>query len=165
MSKILHIAPENFAGVPISFVKMHRQIGDESRLITLHKTKIDFEEDLCLNLPLPEFKLAKLWRSKKVSEIQQDTKIAAPFFSPKNIFEELYFNWSDGQRRALVDEVITRLNLNEYEIIHYDGGLDFFRNPTQALKWKKGGRRLSAVIMEVICAAVDLFVSLIKYQA
>jgi glycosyltransferase involved in cell wall biosynthesis len=142
MSKILHIAPENFAGVPISFVKMHRQFGDESRLITLHKTKIDFEEDLCLNLPLPEFKLAKLWRTKKVSEIQQDTKIAAPFFSPKNIFEELYFNWSDGQRGALVDEVITRLNLNEYEIIHYDGGLDFFRNPTQALKWKKEGKKI-----------------------
>lgn len=142
MSKILHIAPENFAGVPISFVKMHRQFGDQSRLITLHKTKIDFEEDLCLNLPLPEFKLAKLWRSKKVSEIQQAKEIAAPFFSPKNIFEELYFNWSDGQRTALIDEVITRLNLNEYEIIHYDGGLDFFRNPTQAIKWKKEGKKI-----------------------
>ena len=142
MSKILHIAPENFAGVPISFVKMHKQFGDESRLITLHKTKIDFQEDLCLNLPLPEFKLAKLWRSKKVNEIHQDTKIAAPFFSPKNIFEELYFNWSDGQRKALVDEVIARLNLNEYEIVHYDGGLDFFRNPTQALKWKKEGKKI-----------------------
>lgn len=142
MSKILHIAPENFAGVPISFVKMHRRFGDESRLITLHNTKIDYEEDLCLNLPLPEFKLAKLWRSKKVSEIQQDIRTDASFFSPKNIFEELYFNWSDGQRRAFVDEVITKLNLNEYEIIHYDGGLDFFRNPTQALKWKKEGKKI-----------------------
>lgn len=142
MSKILHIAPENFAGVPISFVKMHRQFGDESRLITLHKTKLDFEEDLCLNLPLPEFKLAKLWRSKKVNEIQQDTKIAAPFFLPKNVFEELYFNWSDGQRKALVDEAIDKLKLNEYEIIHYDGGLDFFRDPAQALKWKKEGKKI-----------------------
>jgi hypothetical protein len=28
-------------------------------------------------------------------------------------------------------------SLNDFDIIHYDGGLDFYRNSKQALKWKK----------------------------
>lgn len=142
MLKILHIAPENFAGVPLSFVQMHRHYGDHSRLITLHKNKLGFDEDLCLNLPLPEFKLAKLWRNKKVIDNQENPVTSASFFSPKNIFEEFYFSWSDGQRKVIVDEVIKEEKLDEFNIIHYDGGLDFFRNPKQAIKWKREGKKI-----------------------
>ena len=53
MLKILHIAPLNFAGVPYDFYKMHNAVGDQSRIVTLHKNERIFPEDICLNLPLP----------------------------------------------------------------------------------------------------------------
>ncbi len=46
---ILHIAPENFAGVPYDFMRMHKDYGDHSRLITLHKNPLGFAEDICLD--------------------------------------------------------------------------------------------------------------------
>ena len=31
---------------------------------------------------------------------------------------------------------------NDFDIIHYDGGLDFYRDSRQALKWKKQGKKI-----------------------
>ena len=54
--KILHIAPFNVAGVPFTFVKAERQLGFDSRLITLAKNPRGYEEDICLDLPFLDFK-------------------------------------------------------------------------------------------------------------
>ena len=48
--KILHIAPENFAGVPLTIVKAERELGHYSRLITFYKSS-GFEQDINLDLP------------------------------------------------------------------------------------------------------------------
>jgi hypothetical protein len=142
MLKILHIAPQNYAGVPYSFFQMHNFMGDSSRLITLHKNPTNFPEDICLELPLPDFALAKMWRKKKVELSEQSIKVSAHFFKPKNIFENFYFRFNDLLRKRIIDEAIRKYNLNEYDIIHYDSGLDFFRDSSQALKWKKAGKKI-----------------------
>ncbi|RKY83642.1 hypothetical protein DRQ09_09770, partial [candidate division KSB1 bacterium] len=49
--KILHIAPFNIAGIPLTFVKAEKKLGFHSRLITLGKEKQNREKDICLNLP------------------------------------------------------------------------------------------------------------------
>lgn len=72
MLKILHIAPMNYAGVPYSFYQMHNACGDYSRLITLHKNQYALPEDVNLNLPLPNFKLAKFWRRKKLEYREEE---------------------------------------------------------------------------------------------
>lgn len=142
MLKILHLAPQNYAGVPYDFFKMHNSIGDYSRLITYHKNPIDFPEDICLNLPIPDFSLAKQWRKKKESG-KGDVKIeSAPYFVPKNMIEKLYFNTNDRLRRTKVEEAIEKYKLNDFDIIHYDAGLDFYRYPGQALKWKNEGKKI-----------------------
>lgn len=142
MLKILHIAPMNYAGVPFSFYQMHLHCGDYSRIITLHKNPNGFPEDICLNLPLPNFKIAKKWRKKKSINRDHLTITEAPEFKPKNIFESLYFKSVDLIRHNLIEEVIEKYNLNDFEIIHYDSGLDFFRNPLQAKKWKREGKKI-----------------------
>lgn len=43
----------------MDFVKMHRQFGFESNLVTIYKNKLNFEEDISLNLELPQSSLAK----------------------------------------------------------------------------------------------------------
>lgn len=142
MRKILHIAPMNYAGVPYSYYDMHNKCGDYSRIITFHRNYHNFPEDICLNLPLPNFKLAKLWRKKKVIDSNVSTLKSAPVFQPKNFFEKVYFNISDLIKKSIVEEVIEKYNLDEFEIIHFDAGLDFFRNSLQAKKWKRQGKKI-----------------------
>ena len=53
--RILHIAPSNTAGVPMTFVKAERTLGHESRLITLSRSSQSRDEDICLDLPFLDF--------------------------------------------------------------------------------------------------------------
>lgn len=142
MLKILHIAPLNFAGVPYSFYQMHNAAGDSSRIITLHKNDKDFPEDICLDLPLPKFSLAKKWRKNKIDIVESQFADKLHYFKPKNFLEKSYFKTSDLHRRRIVEETIEKYNLNDFDIIHYDGGLDFYRNSEQAIKWKKSGKKI-----------------------
>jgi len=147
MHKILHIAPMNYAGVPYSFFDMHLKCGDYSRIITFHKNERDFPEDICLNWPLPRFRMAAMWRRKKValreiSSRETSSSGAAPEFKPKNMLESWYFSLTDHSRKKTVERLIKEYNLNDFEIMHYDAGLDFFRNSLQAIKWKKEGKKI-----------------------
>jgi hypothetical protein len=142
MLKILHLAPINFAGVPYSFYDMHKKCGDHSRLITYHKNQRNFPEDVCLNFPLPDFSLAKYWRKEKVIQREKNKTSSSPYFKPKNIFEKLYFSAFDFYKKEKVFSLIDQLSLNEFEIIHYDSGLDFFRNSMLAKIWKKQGKKI-----------------------
>lgn len=142
MLKILHIAPVNFAGVPYSFYQMHIAAGDFSRIITLHQNDKDFPEDICLDLPLPKFSLAKKWRKKKIDILESQFADKLHSFEPKNFLEKSYFKTNDLHRRKIVEETIEKYNLNDFDIIHYDGGLDFYRNSEQAIKWKKSGKKI-----------------------
>lgn len=142
MLKILHIAPQNYAGVPYDFFKMHNQCGDFSRLITLHKNPHQFPEDICLNFPLPNFNFAKLWRQKKVIEIEKSNIETARIFQYKNSLEKIYFKFNDFIRKPKVKQIIKQYYLYNFDIIHYDSGLDFYRYPSQALMWKKLGKKI-----------------------
>jgi glycosyltransferase involved in cell wall biosynthesis len=142
MLKILHLAPLNFAGVPYDFFKMHNKMGDYSRLVTFHKNERDFPEDICLDLPLPDFDIAKKWRRRKVVLKENLQTTGTHEFSPRNIFEKYYFDFNDRLKKGKIEDVIEKYNLNEFEIIHYDSGLDFYRYPHQALKWKEQGKKI-----------------------
>ncbi len=142
MLKILHIAPQNYAGVPYDFYKMHSECGDNSHLITFHKNPLNFPEDICLELPLPNFSLAKIWRRKKMESVETNKQISTPIFQPKNIIERCYFEINDAMKKSLLEQTISKYNLNDFDIIHYDSGLDFYRDARQAIKWKKMGKKI-----------------------
>jgi len=142
MLKILHLAPLNYAGVPYDFFKMHLGCGDMSHLITYHKNLLDFPEDICLRLPLPNFKLAEFWRKQKMMGRENDLSNYAPYFFPSNIFEKTYFRLNDLLRKPLVNKLTEQYDLDDFNIIHYDGGLDIFRNASLAKKWKKEGKKI-----------------------
>jgi hypothetical protein len=142
MLKILHLAPQNYAGVPYSFYDMHRACGDYSRLITFHKNPLNFPEDICLELPLPVFSFAKAWRRKKVADREKQGLNSAAAFAPKNLAEKIYFKVNDFMKSGRILETILQYKLDDFDIIHYDAGLDFFRNSSIARKWKKEGKKI-----------------------
>ncbi|MDP2884918.1 MAG: glycosyltransferase [Ignavibacteria bacterium] len=146
--KVLHVAPLNVAGVPYNMVDMQRRFGADARLVTLHKNVLTFPEDISLNLPLPRNPLANLWRATKRATIQQSGRDDSSSHSlpllhgPTNIFEATYFRFDDLRRQRTVQEAIAEYSLDEYEIIHYDGGLDFFRDARVAKRWKQEGKKI-----------------------
>ena len=142
MLKILHIAPLNFAGVPYDFFKMHNACGDYSRIVTLHKNERIFPEDICLNLPLPNQTLAKIIRKKKIKSLEEKERDTAHYFETKNLLDKSYYKFYDSLIEPKIEKTISNYELNNFDIIHYDGGLDFYRNATQALKWKKQGKKI-----------------------
>lgn len=142
MLKILHIAPINFAGVPYNFFKMHNYCGDYSRLITLHKNERVFPEDICLSLPLPNQAIASKIRQLKVQSLEKEKRNTAQYFATKNIFDKSYYKVYDFLIQPKIEKTISDYSLNDFDIIHYDGGLDFYRDSRQAKKWKKQGKKI-----------------------
>ncbi len=136
--KILHIAPQNFAGMPFDFVKMHRNSGAESRLITLFKNTINFDEDICLDFKLPTGNRAKSWRDSKINKTEPELK----FNSPKNLPEKLYFRFRDEMHRPAINNIIKKYDLFNYDIYHFDGGMDLYRDLRFAKELKMRGKKI-----------------------
>ncbi len=132
--KILHIAPQNFAGMPIDFVNMHKTFGIESRLVTIYKNTLDFEEDISINLPISKNKLAKKWRDSKISELK--------YYKPKNFLEKTYFILRDFKNKNRINSYIDNYSLYNYDIYHFDGGMDLFRDLRFAKELKKRGKKI-----------------------
>jgi hypothetical protein len=146
--KVLHVAPLNVAGVPHSMMDMQRRFGAETRLVTLHHNVLTFPEDISLNLPLPRNKLAEWWRATKRSSSHPTAtpslaqKPSLPVHAPRNFGEAVYFRFDDFRRRTQINEAFERYHLNDFDIIHYDGGLDFFRDSRVAKRWKNEGKKI-----------------------
>lgn len=146
--KILHVAPINVAGVPFNMMEMQRRSGHKTNLITLHRNTLTFPEDICLDLPLPRNAFASLWRRHKRTLAESEQKPLGigiqmmRIHSPENIAERLYF-WMDDKRRATkIERAIIEFGLDDYDVIHYDGGLDFFRDSRLAKEWKAAGKKI-----------------------
>ncbi|MFH0989796.1 MAG: hypothetical protein V1799_07255 [bacterium] len=147
--KVLHIAPLNVAGVPYSMMEMQRRSGATARLVTLHRNRYNFPEDICLDLPLPRNSAAAFWRSIKNKKRKEEsrelpsTPRGTPLlYEPANLLEALYFQWDDRRRKSLVDEAVKTYELDQYDIIHYDGGADLFRDAHLAQQWKAAGKKI-----------------------
>jgi len=146
---VLHVAPLNVAGVPYSMMDMQRRFGANARLVTLHENLFTFPEDICLKIPLPRHRFARLWRARKRGQLERFISSSSynpaaflPTYGPKNVLEGLYFRWDDGRRVNVVQGALENYGLEGFEIIHYDGGLDFFRDARLAKRWKKEGKKI-----------------------
>ena len=142
MNRILHIAAENFAGVPHDFYRMHNECGDYSRLVTLYRNSRGFPEDICLDFRVPRSSIATKWRLRKYQHVEVEKKDSIHFFKPKNFIEKSYFELMDVLRKKTIEEMIIKHDLDLFTIVHYDGGLDFTRKPKKSLEWKKQGKKI-----------------------
>lgn len=146
---ILHIAPENTAGVPFNVNEMQNRFGLKSRLLTFYKIPFDFPEDICLNLKLLRGRLAMGWRKLKQSRLHEsldsrniDEFTHMPYFAPRNLFEKLYLKRRERKNEKLFLEVIKNNNLEKSSIIHFDGGIDYYSDSRLAKKWKAQGKKI-----------------------
>jgi hypothetical protein len=146
---VLHIAPENTAGVPYNVTSMQNKFGMPSRLVTFYKIPFSFPEDICLNLPIPRSRLAMKWRDLKLKKIQGEIKekdadkwTYLPHFEPKNFAEKIYMFYREKRNQAKFLAVLEKINADSFDVIHFDGGIDFFMDSRLAKKWKSQGKKI-----------------------
>ena len=145
---ILHIAPFNVAGVPITFVKAERKLGFNSRLITLAKNSRGYEEDICLDLPFLNFRgftnFKRLIGGKSRTEITNHTpqRTALPHKWKSNKLEKLFINIREYFWKSKIEAALKLINIDQFELIQLDGGIGFFRDGTDILELKQKGKKI-----------------------
>ncbi|MEO8514973.1 MAG: glycosyltransferase [Ignavibacteria bacterium] len=146
---VLHIAPENTAGVPYNVMKMQNMFGMPARLLTFYKIPYDFPEDICMNLQLPRSKVAMKWRELKQSNLQNKIKeeqfdkwTHLPYFAPQNPAEKAYMKLRENRNKPKFLKALDELGTDQFDIIHFDGGIDFFSDSHLAKAFKMKGKKI-----------------------
>ncbi len=146
--RILHIAPFNVAGVPITFVKAERKLGHESRLITLGRNPRRYEEDVCLNLPFLNFRGFTFFKGLigGKSRINVTNQIPESKEVPKkwqpNKLEKLLILTREALWKSKIDELFRKLEINKFDVIQLDGGIGFYRNGRDIISLKGQGKKI-----------------------
>jgi hypothetical protein len=147
--RILHIAPMNTSGVPGQLVLAERELGFESRLVTLYDDKRNYFEDICLNLPFIDFVGTK-WIKKYVSAPEKlavtnlarvPEKIPVEW-QPDSIAEKLLVYFRDLLWRPKIQRTIRKFALDQFDIYQLDGGLDFYRHAGFIKQQKALGKKI-----------------------
>jgi len=147
--KILHIAPFNVAGVPISFVQAERELEYYSRLITFGRLRHGFQEDICLNLPLLNFKGLKLIKQLfsdkaklQVTNVAPKPDVIPLQWRPNGYFEKRLIDLRESLWNKKINTVIKKYHIEEFDIIQLDGGLGFFRDGRIINSLKEKGKTI-----------------------
>lgn len=141
--KILYIMVENTANTLPMFVKGHQGKGNEARYLTLFKAAGDFQEDICLDLPLlPN----KAWfRSGKNKIFSTETQYAeAPGYPPTwnaSLAQKAFFLFRDLIWMPQIKRAIKKYDLDSFDVYHIEGGHGLLRMFSWPLKqWHEQGK-------------------------
>lgn len=145
--RILHIAPFNFSGVPIEFVKAERELGHHSRLITLGKDPRGYEEDICLKLPFLRSKFVKSVKRLVSRRIEQTniTPLPAqipPIWKPKSWAETFLISLRDRVWKHKLKDLLNSLDIFGFDLYQLDGGHGFLRSGDFIRELKRRGKKV-----------------------
>ena len=132
--KILYISPENTVGLLTTWKKIHEMNGNTCDFVTMYQSKQGFDDGICLDLPLITTNYSyiymrnlyyKMTRGKKGD---QEIISSIPPFNKTNAFEKIYYRLRDLIWRFKVEKAITDYKLLDYDVYHFEWGMDIYRN-------------------------------------
>ncbi len=147
--RILHIAPNNIAGVPIAFVRAERALGHESRLVTFVKDARGYEEDICLNLPFLDF-AGTLFVKRLVSnpaKLHISNQRARPGqvpleWQPNGVLEAGLVRLREAIWQPKLQRLFTRIDFWGFDVYQLDGGLEFYRDGRTVKALRQRGKKI-----------------------
>lgn len=146
--RALHFSYYNTVNVPLTYCRMYRRMGHEARLLTLYKHRGNIPEDICLHKrPFNPRWLARIRqrREKQAEGAINRTKAAASYhFQPSNPLEWALFKTRDSFRAIEFAGLARRHELYSFDIYHFHGGIDYFRDS----RWVK---RLASMGKTIVC--------------
>ncbi len=145
--RILHIAPFNFSGVPIEFVKAERALGHHSRLITLGRDPRGYEEDICLSLPFLRSTLLRSVKRVVSRRIEQTNITPIPdetplVWRPKGRMEAFLTAMRDKIWKHVMKEFLSRFDLSQFDLYQLDGGHGLLRSGELLKQVKERGKKI-----------------------
>ncbi len=147
MLKILHLCDQNWVGSASTFVRYHNKLGNPSRLVTLSRCASDFEEDICLDLPLVKGSRFDMTVKKVINLLHRGAsktmeESGARVWQPRSGLETLLFNLRDTLWAPKIYSIIERHDLLDYDIYHLESGSGFFRDSRIIKKLHAIGKRI-----------------------
>lgn len=147
--RILHVAPFNTANVPLDFVRAERELGFDSRLVTLGRNRRGYEEDICLNLPFLDF-IGTRWAKKFFSKPQRlqvtnrrpQSQEIPSVWSPHSIFEAALVRGREWWWTPKIRDMLYNIDFWNYDLYQFDGGLEFYRDGRIVRELKRRGKKI-----------------------
>jgi len=132
-TKILHIAIENFAGLPYTIVQSERKLGFDSRLVTFYRPFQNFDEDISLELPFVKNRFASFMRrhfgsTSNVEAKRRPTDELPPYWNYRNSYSKFFHRMRDMLWKSKIDRSEVPDLIDSADIIVLDGGQDFVRD-------------------------------------
>jgi glycosyltransferase involved in cell wall biosynthesis len=141
--RVLHVSPQNYTGVLNLFVRGHRALGHESRLVTFFRAKNRYPEDICLQLPFVG-PMEWLW---KVKRLVRAGSMRVPFTGTT---ERIFWSPSPIERplRALrsrlwkprIDRAAEEYGLWDFDVYQLEGGMSFYRDGRDVKMLRERGK-------------------------
>ncbi|MBO8130391.1 MAG: glycosyltransferase [Candidatus Marinimicrobia bacterium] len=147
MLKILYISPENTVGVLSIWKRAHEEMGNYCRFVTFYHHKADYEEDICLNLPListSEFFIKFREIFSKVLEKRDywdELEGYPPYWNPPH-WKRVLFGLRDKIWEPKVKRAIKEYSLEDFDVYHFEWGIDFFRDCRFAKRLERMGKKI-----------------------
>jgi glycosyltransferase involved in cell wall biosynthesis len=117
-----------------AFVDAHRRHGHEARLVTLCECVNEFEEDICLHLPLLKGTafhqtlkglMNRLNRNREKFEVEPG---GVPVWKPRGRMEAEFFRLREELWKPRIERAIREHGLDRYDVYHLESGVGFYRD-------------------------------------
>jgi hypothetical protein len=147
--RLLHLAPFNISGVPITLVRAERELGFESRLITLGRDPRGYEEDVCLDLPFLNFAGTR-WAKKffsnparlQITNIRRVPAKIPPTWTPHSLPERWLVTFRETIWQKKIAQAMAEVDFWNFDLYQLEGGLEFFRDGRTMLELKKRNKKI-----------------------
>jgi len=147
--KILYISPENTVGTLGLYKRIHEQHGNSVRYVTFFRSPKAYEEDICLDLPFnftrsflknARHRIYQLYRGKE--GYHKDRPGYPPVWSPEGRFDRAFLAWKETHWDKIIQHAIERYSLYDVDVVHFESGMDFYKDARFAKELKKRGVKI-----------------------
>lgn len=147
--KVLYVAPENVTGALDLYLKGHRQRGDEARYVLFFRTPYGFGVDLCFDLwGMPNrwwvnrFKMLFQRSLLPFASNEAFSSSEVRFWRASSRVEELVIKLRDAINGPRIERLIREYDLESYDIYHFEGGIDPYRDGRWVRRLASRGKRI-----------------------
>lgn len=144
--KILYISPENTVGTFELYQRIHEARGNSVRYVSFFHSPKGFREDICLNLPFNftrpflktlRHRVYQLYRGK--AGYHKEKTGYPPVWEPEGRLDAAFIAWKEVRWHPLIQAAINRYQLLDADIVHFESGMDFYRDARFAAAARERG--------------------------
>jgi glycosyltransferase involved in cell wall biosynthesis len=131
-----------------AFVDAHRRHGHEARLVTLCECVNEFEEDICLHLPLLKGTSFHQVLKGIMNKAHRDEPRAAhppdgvPVWRARSRMEAAFFRFRETLWSPRIERAIRDHSLEDFDVYHLESGSGFYRDARFLKRMKARGKRI-----------------------